>query len=304
MTPILADTLFAAARVGRHVPGSDLADHRDRARRRAIEAAAPARGPLPAQARRMARFRALHTGSRGLLLPAAWDAGSAALLRSLGFQALAASPGGFPVAAATTATRFDLTRDQALFQARDVVEGADLPVTADIATGRGASPADWGRAVRRAFDLGLCGVTVSDDSGRAGRPLLSLRHMSDGMAAVRAARPARDFLVTARTETLLHGGDLDEAIRRVSAYATAGADVVAIAGLTTLDQVRTVRATVATPLAVMLGPEGTPADVPALIQAGVHRIEVGAALARAALGGFVGAARALCPPAAPQGSPR
>jgi 2-methylisocitrate lyase-like PEP mutase family enzyme len=244
------------------------------------------------QAERARAFRALHEGPGPLLLPNPWDAGSARLLASLGFAALATTSGGF----AATLGRLDggVTRDEALGHAAAIVAATPLPVSADLENAFADEPAGVAETIGLAAGTGLAGCSVEDFTRRPGEPIYDLGLARERVAAAAsAARAAPGPLVlTARAENYLHGRpDLADTIRRLQAYQEAGADVLYAPGLTSLADIRAVVSSVDRPVNVLAFP-GTPA-VPQLAAAGVRRISVGSAFANAALGALVSAAREL-----------
>ena len=237
-------------------------------------------------------FATLHAGPGALVMPNAWDAGSAKLLGGLGFRALATSSG----AAANTLGRRDgqVTRAEALAQARGMVEATDLPVSADLEKGFGDAPERVAETIRLASEAGLVGGSIEDATGDAARPLFDLGQAVERVAAaVEAARalPFR-FTLTARTENYLRGRpDLDDTLRRLQAFEQAGADVLFAPGLPDLEAVRAVVAAVSRPVSFMAGMRGKSFTVAALEAAGVRRISLATALYRAAMTGLLEAAR-------------
>ena len=244
------------------------------------------------QAERARAFRALHQGPGPLLLPNPWDAGSARLLASLGFAALATTSGGF----AATLGRLDggVTRDEALGHAAVIVTATSLPVSADLENAFADEPAGVAETIGLAAATGLAGCSVEDFTRRPGEPIYDLGLARERVAAAASAAQAAPgpLVLTARAENYLHGRpDLADTIRRLQAYQEAGADVLYAPGLTSLADIRAVVSSVDRPVNVLAFP-GTPA-VPQLAEAGVRRISVGSAFSNAALGALVSAAREL-----------
>jgi 2-methylisocitrate lyase-like PEP mutase family enzyme len=244
------------------------------------------------QAERARAFRALHEGPGPLLLPNPWDAGSARLLASLGFAALATTSGGF----AATLGRLDgeVTREEALGHAALIAAATPLPVSADLENAFADEPAGVAETIGLATAAGLAGCSVEDYTRRPGEPIYDLGLARERVAAaVSAAKAAPGPMVlTARAENYLHGRpDLADTIRRLQAYQDAGADVLYAPGLTSLADIRAVVSSVDRPVNV-LAFAGAPA-VPQLAEAGVRRISVGSAFSNAALGALVSAAREL-----------
>ena len=241
---------------------------------------------------RAVRFRALHAGPGALVIPNPWDAGSARLLAGLGFQALATSSG----AAAGLLGRRDgqVTRDEALAQARGMVQAVDLPVSADLEKGFGDAPAAVAETIRLAAETGLVGASIEDATGDPARPLYDVGPATDRVvAAAEAARAlAFPFTLTARAEGFLRGKpDLADVIRRLQAFERAGADVLFAPGLPDLAAVRAVCAAVSRPVNFMVGIRGRSFTVAELEAAGVRRISLATSLYRAAMDGLLAAAR-------------
>jgi 2-methylisocitrate lyase-like PEP mutase family enzyme len=249
------------------------------------------------QAARAERFLALHHGDAPLLMPNPWDRGTARLLATLGFQALATTSSGF----AATLGRPDgrVTREEALAHAADLVEATDVPVSADLENCFAHDPAGVADTVAAAVRSGLAGCSVEDYAGGPGEhtdergiygPALAAERVA---AAVEAAHggPVR-LVVTARAENHIRGrDDLDDTIARLQAYQEAGADVLYAPGLVAADDIRRVVASVDRPVNVLALPGAPP--VARLGELGVARVSVGGGFAGAALGAVVEAAREL-----------
>ncbi|HXJ08433.1 MAG TPA: isocitrate lyase/phosphoenolpyruvate mutase family protein [Burkholderiales bacterium] len=238
------------------------------------------------------KFAALHRGPGAFVIANPWDAGSARVLAGLGFQALATSSG----ASAGVLGKRDgrVTRDEALAQARLIVEAVDLPVSADLEKGFGDTPEAAAETIRLAGEVGLVGGSIEDATGDAGKPLFDFAHAVERIAA--AAQEARAhpfaFTLTARAENFLRGKpDLDDTIRRLQAYEKAGADVLFAPGLPDLEAVRAVCAALSRPFNFMAGIKGKSFSVRELQAAGVRRVSVATSFYRAAMTGLVEAAR-------------
>jgi len=238
------------------------------------------------------RFLALHHGDSPLLMPNPWDRGSAGLLASLGFQALATTSSGF----AATLGRLDgsVTRDEALRHAAEVAGATDVPVSADLENCFAHDPAGVAETVAEAAGTGLAGCSVEDYAGPADDSIYDAGLAAERVAAaVEAAHagPVR-LVITARAENLIHGrDDLDDTIARLQAYERAGADVLYAPGLVAVDDVRRVVSAVDRPVNVLARPGGP--SVAELAGAGVARISVGGAFAFAGLGAVIEAGREL-----------
>ncbi|HWD21955.1 MAG TPA: isocitrate lyase/phosphoenolpyruvate mutase family protein [Burkholderiales bacterium] len=244
----------------------------------------------PSQSEKVSRFRRLHEGPRAFVIPNPWDAGSARILAGLGFQALATSSG----ACAGTLGRRDgrVTRDEALAHARAIVTATDLPVSADLEKGFGDSPAEAAQTIRLAAEVGLAGGSIEDATGKPDKPLFDFPHAVERVAAAAEAARALHFVLTARTENFLRGNpDLDDTIRRLQAFESAGADVLFAPGLPDLGSVRAVCAAVKKPVNFMAGIKGKSFSVAELEAAGVRRISLATSLYRAAMSGLLQAAR-------------
>ncbi len=244
------------------------------------------------QNKKAARFRALHDGPGAFVIPNPWDAGSALILAGLGFPALATSS----AASACALGRKDggLTRDEAVAHAHLIVDATDLPVSADLENGFGDAPEVVAETIRLAAAVGLVGCTIEDSTGDREHPLYDFQLAVERIAA--AAEAARalpfPFLLTARAHNLLYANpSLNETIRRLRAFEEAGADVLFAPGLPDLDAVRAVCAAVSRPVNFMAGINGKSFPVEELAATGVRRISLATSLYRAAMTGFLDAAR-------------
>lgn len=245
-----------------------------------------------AAARRQA-FRQLHAGGC-FVIPNPWDTGSARYLQRLGFQALATTSSGAAWSRGMADGQMQV--EEVLAHLREIVQATDLPVNADFEAGFADDAAGVARNVRRAVDTGVAGLSIEDSTGDPAAPL---RDIASAVERIRAARAAidesgGDTLLVGRAENFFVGRpDLDDAIRRLQAYAEAGADCLYAPGIKTREQIAAVVAAVAPkPVNLLVGfpTELTLADVAAL---GVRRVSVGGALARAAWGGFMRAAQSI-----------
>ena len=247
---------------------------------------------MPTQIEKAARFRALHGEPGVFIIPNPWDVGSSRVLAGLGFQALATSSAAS--ACAIGLRDGGLTRDQALQHARMIVEATDLPVSADLEQGFGDAPEAVAETVRLAASVGLVGCTIEDSTGNPDRPLfddqLAVERIAAGAEAAR--RLPFPFMLTARAHNLMFAnGSLDATIRRLQAFDNAGADVLFAPGLPALEGVKTVCASVSKPFNFMAGIKGKSFSVAELADAGVRRISLATSLYRAAMTGFLEAAR-------------
>lgn len=240
------------------------------------------------------RFQALHRGPGIFVIPNPWDIGSARILASMGFKALATTSAGMAFAMG----RRDgaVTRDEALAHARDIAGASDLPVSADLENCFGDAPDVVAGTIRLAAGAGLVGCSVEDTTNDPSKPIYDFDlAVARVAAAVKAARSLPiPFTLTARAENFLHGrSDLDDTIRRLKAFEAAGADVLYAPGLPSVDVLKQVLAAVKKPVNVLMGSKALPLTVEQLGAMGARRISVGGALYRAAMGEFLRAAREI-----------
>lgn len=237
------------------------------------------------------RFKSLHARDRAFVIPNPWDAGSARLLASLGFEALATTSAGYAFSVGKRDSFAGLGREEILTNAAQIVAATDLPVSADLEDGFGASPEACSRTIEMAIATGLVGGSIEDATGDPGRPIHDIAAaVARVEAAVDAAR-GKPFLLTARAENYLWGRpDLKDTIARLQRFCEAGADVIYAPGLPDLDAIRTVCREVDKPVNVVMGLKGPRYTVDQLSEAGVRRISVGGSFARAALGALKRAA--------------
>lgn len=238
---------------------------------------------MTAQSHRADRFRAQHYESTPLLLPNPWDAGSARLLATLGFEALATTSSG--LAAARGRSDGGVPRDEVLEHVTDLVAATDLPVSADLENCYADDPAGVAETCRAALATGAAGFSIEDYTGTADAPIYAAGLAAERVAA--AADVAHDvdhrLVVTARAENHIRGGaGLSDTIHRLQAFQDAGADVLYAPGLTDPDDIAAVLAEVDRPLNVLALP-GAP-SIAELGRLGVARVSVGGAFAFAAYG--------------------
>jgi len=233
----------------------------------------------------MSAFLDLHRPGAPLLLPNPWDVGSARILVSLGHRALATTSSGF----AATLGRNDgsVTRDEAIAHAAAIAAAVEVPVSADLENCFADDPAGVAETVALARSAGLAGCSVEDWSGNA---IYDIELAAERVAAAVEAA-GDDFVVTARAENLLRGGDLDDTLARLRRFQEAGAPVLFAPGAVNEEQIGAVLAAVDRPVNVLAFP-GTP-PVARLAELGVARVSTGGALAFAAYGALVRAGREL-----------
>jgi 2-methylisocitrate lyase-like PEP mutase family enzyme len=248
----------------------------------------------PSQSDKARTFRGLHERTGAFVIPNPWDVGTARILAGLGFEALATTSAGLAFALGRRDGEGAVSRDEALAHAGTIVGATALPVSADLENGFGDAPEAAAETVRLAADVGLVGASIEDATGDSRRPIYDASLAAERIAAaVEAARALPfPFTLTARAENFLHGRpDLDDTIRRLQAFEAAGADVHYAPGLRDIAMIRTVCGAVGKPVNVIMGLAGAPFSVDDLAAAGVRRISLGSAFARAALGAFLRAAR-------------
>jgi len=245
--------------------------------------------PTPTQATKAQRFLELHRSGQPLLLPNPWDVGSAVLLSTLGFDALATTSSGH----AATLGRLDgeVTREEALAHAAAIAAATDLPVAADLENGFAEAPEAVADLVTAAIGTGLAGCSIEDSTGRDDDPVYDLAAARDRIAAAASAAhagPVR-LVLTARAENYLYGRtDLGDTIARLQAYQEAGADVLFAPGITSASDIRAVVTSVDRPVNVLA--RGDAPSVSELAELGVSRVSIGGAFAFAALSAVVDAA--------------
>lgn len=244
------------------------------------------------QAAKAERFRALHERPEPLLLPNPWDPGTARLLAGLGFEAI----GTTSLGVANMFGRARASRREILDNCRAISEATELPVTADLENCFADDPADAAKMIEQAYRSGAVGASIEDCTADRRAPIYDFALSVDRVrAAVAAARALPiPFVLTARAENLLYGiDDLDDTIRRLLAFAEAGADVLYAPGLRTLDEIRTVVSSVGKPVNVVMGFADPSITLEQLGEVGVRRVSIGGALSRFALKSFVDAARLM-----------
>jgi 2-methylisocitrate lyase-like PEP mutase family enzyme len=241
---------------------------------------------------RAERFRDLHRRPEPLLLPNPWDAGTARLLAHLGFEALGTTSFGI----ANALGRRRAGRTEVLENCRAIAAATDLPVTADLENGYADSPEEAAKSVEAAWRCGAVGGSIEDGTWNARAPVYDFSLAVERVAA--AVETARSlpgpFVLTARAENFFYGiRDLDDTIRRLQAFAEAGADVLYAPGLRTLDEMRAVVSSVDRPVNVVMGFADPAITLAQLAQVGVRRVSIGGALSRLALRAFLDGASAM-----------
>jgi 2-methylisocitrate lyase-like PEP mutase family enzyme len=241
-------------------------------------------------------FRKLHE-SGCFVIPNPWDPGSARYLRHLGFQALATTSAGFAFSRGLPDADWAVPRDSVLGNIAEIVGAVDLPVNADFESGYAHEPQGVAENVRLCIETGVAGLSIEDSTGNRMSPLYDLPL---AIERIRAARTAIDasgtgVLLTARAECYLvgHADPLKESLRRLQAYAEAGADVLYAPGPYQREEIRTIVTELSPRPVNILVSRNTGLGVTDLAEMGVRRISVGSTLARAAWSGFLRAAQAI-----------
>lgn len=239
-------------------------------------------------------FHQLHHTGELFIAPNAWDAGTSRILEQLGYPAIATTSAGLAFALGVRDSAACLSQAAVLSNAQDIAKATSLPVSADLENGFGDAPEAVADTIKKAFSAGLCGCTIEDVSGNPDKPIYEFEHSVERIVAAVEAKPDPHFMLTARTENFITGNpDLDDTIRRLSAFEAAGADVLYAPGLPDLTAVKEVTQSLTKPLNVVIGLTSAAYSIDELREAGVKRISTGGSLARAALGEFIRAATEL-----------
>lgn len=249
---------------------------------------------MATQAEKARRFEQLHQSSGCFLIPNPWDAGSAKLLASQGFSALATSGAG--IAFAQGLADLELTARGMLPALQAICAATDLPVSADLQNGFGDSPELAAQTITCAARTGIVGASIEDASGRASAPIYDLGLATERIrAAADAARALPfKFMLTARCENYLYGNaDLGDTIKRLQAYQEAGADVLFAPGITSREDLEAILGAINRPLNLLMGLPGMTLDLATVGQLGVKRVSTGGSLARAAYGALLRAGAEL-----------
>ena len=246
---------------------------------------------MPAQIEKAHAFRALHERDKAFIIPNPWDIGTARMLSSLGFEALATTSAGF--AFSRGRPDYGVDRNEMLAHLAAMVAATALPVSADLENGFGDEPEVAAETIRLAAAAGVVGGSIEDATSRTSEPIYDFAQAVDRVraAAEAAHKLSFPFTLTARCENFLVGrADLRDTIKRLQAYQEAGADVLYAPGVRSKEDIRAVVGSVDRPVNVLMGLEGVRLNLAELSQLGVKRVSVGSALSRAALGAFLSAA--------------
>jgi len=249
---------------------------------------------MPTQAEKAKKFRELHHRDYAFIIPNPWDAGTARLLQSLGFEAVATTSGGFAFSLGKQDGAID--RDTMLVHAAALVAATDLPVSADLENCYADNPAGVAETIRAAAETGLAGCSIEDvpQGGGDGPYEISLAAERVRAASEAAHSFSFPFTLTARAENFIVGRpDLRDTIARLQAFQDAGADVLFAPGLKSKEDIREVVRSVDRPVNVIMGLQGVQLTLADLSALGVKRVSVGSALARSAITAFLRGAREM-----------
>ena len=253
-----------------------------------MAARAAALNSMATQIQHGERFRDLHASPQTFLMPNSWDPGSACMLAAAGFQCLATTSAGISYSLGQPDYEGCVSRSEMIDRIHLIAAAVDLPVSADLEAGFGASPEDVAETIRLAIQAGVVGGNIEDLSGDPRKPLFDI-----GLSAerIRAAREAADrsgipFTLTARTDCYLAGvpSPFAEAVRRARLFREMGADCLFVPGLNDAETIASLVREVDGPINVVMGLTGTAFTVSQLGSLGVRRVSIGGSLARSALG--------------------
>jgi 2-methylisocitrate lyase-like PEP mutase family enzyme len=242
-------------------------------------------------------FKNLHERDGIFVVPNPWDAGSAKMLQSIGFEALATTSAGLAFSLAKADGEGSVTLQQALENARNIVSAVNIPVSADLENGYGIDPEVCAETILLAARAGLAGGSIEDTTGRPEYPILPFDLSVERIkATVKAAKSLPfPFMLTARAENLIYGRqDLKDTVRRLEAFADAGADVLFAPGIKTPDEIAlVVKAVAPKPVNVVMGLSNCDLSLNQLEDLGVKRVSLGSSLARAAYSAFINGAKEI-----------
>jgi len=250
---------------------------------------------MSTQQEKAAAFRALHERPGVFIIPNAWDAGSAKLLASLGFEALATTSLGLANALGKVDGTGAVSRDELLANCAQIAQATPLPVSADLENCYAHEPRAAARTITAAAQAGVVGGSIEDATGDPAKPIYDFTQAVERVqAALEAARSLPfHFTLTARADGLMHARDLDDTIRRLQAFEKAGADVLYAPGLRDLATIRAVTSAVRRPVNVVMSTADPALTTAQLAEAGVRRISVGGALSRLAFAAVLKAAEEM-----------
>jgi 2-methylisocitrate lyase-like PEP mutase family enzyme len=242
-------------------------------------------------------FKMLHQRAGIFVVPNPWDAGSAMILETLGFKALATTSAGLAFSLGKPDGHASITREETLQNVKNIISATSLPVSADLENGYGDDPIICAETIIMAANAGLAGGSIEDATGNPADPIYPFELAVERVkAAVKAAgdRPY-PFTLTARAENLIYGRpDLKDTIKRLVAFADAGADVLFAPGLKTRQEIEAVvKAVAPQPVNVVMGLSGGDFSLNMLEDIGVKRVSIGSSLIRAAYGAIFSAAEEI-----------
>lgn len=233
-------------------------------------------------------FKKLHQSPGIFITPNPWDAGSARVLETLGCKALATTSAGLAYALGKPDGHASITREETLQNVQSIIRATSLPISADLENGYGDDPSICAETILLAAKAGLAGGSIEDATGRPDDPIypfdLAVQRVKTAVQASRSL--PHPFMLTARAENLIYGRpDLKDTLKRLEAFADAGADVLFAPGLTTRQEIETVvKAVSPRPVNVIMGLGGANFSLTMLEDMGVKRVSVGSSLVRAAYG--------------------
>jgi 2-methylisocitrate lyase-like PEP mutase family enzyme len=248
------------------------------------------------QAERARAFRTLHERPGIFVMPNPWDAGTAKLFASLGFEALATTSFGLANALGRVDGTLAVSREELIDNCREIAVATDLPVNADLENGYADEPGKAAQIIRMAAEAGVVGGSIEDATGRDDKPIYDFNLAVERVAAAAEAAHSLPFpfTFTARAENFLHGRrDLDDTVKRLQAFAKAGADVLYAPGLRDLATIRQVAAAVSKPINIVMSAADPDITTQQLADVGVKRISVGGSLSRLAFAAVRDAAIAM-----------
>jgi len=248
------------------------------------------------QAEKARAFRALHERPGIFVMPNPWDAGTAKLFASLGFEAMATTSFGLANALGRVDGTLAVSREELIANCREIAQATGLPVNADLENGYADDPKKAAEIIRMAAEAGIVGGSIEDATGNGAKPIYDFNLAVERVAAAAEAAHSLPFpfTFTARAENFLHGRrDLDDTVKRLQAFAKAGADVLYAPGLRDLATIRQVVAAVSRPVNIVMSAADPDLTTQQLADAGVKRISVGGTLSRLAFAAVRDAAVAM-----------
>ena len=242
---------------------------------------------MPTREEKTAAFRALHD-SGCFIMPNVWDTGGAHLFAGLGFEALATTSSGLAYTTGRRDGAGQISVNEALSHASAIASATSLPVSADLENGYGDDPEQIAATIRRAAETGLAGASIEDTRPSMAMPVYPFEHAVARIRAAAQTAKEANIVLTARADGLITSAyDIEEAIRRLKAFAAVGAEVLYAPNLRTLDEIKAVAAAVNRPVNHVIGLGAAGLNRDTLAAAGVRRISLGGSLARNALGALM-----------------